>query len=151
MEEKNTMDTFEVDQRLTAHGTYWAGKMGTRFYTALRDKQKILGSPCRTCNKVFWPPRSICTFCFSELKDVVEIGPRGTVETFTLVTYSESIHPRSAPFLYAVIKLDGADTGMAHFLDEVEIDKVHIGMRVQPVFAKDRKGNILDIQYFKPI
>ncbi|MCX5852888.1 MAG: Zn-ribbon domain-containing OB-fold protein [Deltaproteobacteria bacterium] len=151
MEEKHTTDTFEVDQRLTAHGTYWAGKMGTRFYTALRDQQKILGTPCTTCNKVFWPPRSICTFCFSELKDVVEIGPRGTVETFTLVTYTEPIHPRTAPFLYAVIKLDGADTGMAHFLDEVEIDKVHIGMRVQPVFAKDRKGNILDIQYFKPI
>jgi hypothetical protein len=50
-----------------------------------------------------------------------------------------------------VIRLDGADTGMAHFLDEVDFDKVHIGMRVRPVFAEQRRGNILDIKYFKPI
>jgi uncharacterized protein len=150
MEERQPPEPFEVDQRLTAHGTYWAGKMGSRFYAALRDEQKILGSTCPTCRKVFWPPRSVCTFCFTELHDVVEIGPLGTVETFTLVTYAEPVHPRPAPFMYAVIRLDGADTGMAHFLDEVDFDKVHIGMRVRPVFAEQRQGNILDIRYFKP-
>jgi len=150
MDERQPSQPFEVDQRLTAHGTYWAGKMGTRFYAALRDAQQILGSPCPKCGKVFWPPRSVCTFCFDELQEVVEIGPLGTVETFTLVTYAEPVHPRPAPFMYAVIRLDGADTGMAHFLDEVDFDQVHVGMRVRPVFAERRQGNILDIQYFKP-
>jgi len=151
MDQEQMYEAFEVDQNLTAHGNYWAGKMGSRFYTALRDKKKILGSPCKACNKVFWPPRSTCTYCFSELKDVVEIGPLGTIETFTLVTYTEPIHPCTAPLIYAVIKLDGADTGLAHLIDEVDFGKVHIGMRVRPVFSKDRKGNILDIKYFKPI
>lgn len=151
METKMEYPPFEVDQRLTARGNYWAGKAGSRFFASLRDRKKLLGSPCKACNKVFWPPRSVCTFCFGELKEMVEIGPLGTVETFTLVTYAEPIHPRPAPFIYAVLRIDGADTGMAHFLDEVEIDRVHIGMRVQPVFAKDRKGNILDIRYFKPL
>lgn len=149
--QSNTYEPFEVDQHLTAHSNYWAGKMGSRFYTALRDKQIILGSSCKTCNRVFWPPRSICTLCFSALKDTVEIGPLGTVETFTVVTYAEPVHPRPAPFVYALIRLDGADTGMAHFIDGVDFQNVHIGMRVRPVFATDRKGNILDILYFKPI
>ena len=81
----------------------------------------------------------------------MEIGPLGTVETFTVVTYNEPVQPRKAPFIYAVIRLDGADTGMAHFLDEVDFERVHIGMRVRPVFAAERKGNILDIRHFKPI
>jgi len=85
------------------------------------------------------------------LTETVEIGPLGTVETFTVVTYNEPVQPRKAPFVYAVIKLDGADTGMAHFLDEVDLDQVRIGMRVRPVFATERKGNILDIRYFKPL
>ncbi|MCX7634667.1 MAG: Zn-ribbon domain-containing OB-fold protein [Syntrophales bacterium] len=142
---------FAVDQHLTAHGNYWAGRAGSRFYRTLRDRGRILGSPCRNCNKVLWPPRSICTFCFSALREMVEIGPLGTVETFTVVTYTAPIHPRPAPFIYAVIRLDGADTGMAHFLDEVEFTQVHIGMRVRPVFAQERRGNILDIRYFKPL
>jgi uncharacterized protein len=151
MEDHKSYEPFEVDQHLTAHGRYYAGKMGSRFFVALRDKKKILASPCRQCGKTFWPPRSICTFCFSELKQTVEIGPLGTLETFTVVTYDEPIHPRKAPFIYGIVKLDGADTGMAHLIDEVNLEDVHIGMRVKPVFAKERKGNILDIKYFKPL
>jgi len=152
MGNQNDSGIFEVDQRIVAHGKYYAGKMGSRFYVALRDEKKILGVRCRSCDKVFWPPRSTCGRCFSQLSedDMVEIGPGGTVETFALVTYGESVHPRKSPFIYGVIRLDGAHTGMAHFIDEVAYENVDIGMRVRPVFAESRNGNILDIAYFKP-
>ena len=151
MTKEKILDPFEVDQHLVAHSNYWAGEMGSRFYIMLRDKKKIFGVRCPKCNKTFWPPRTTCVFCFSKLDELVEIGPYGTIETFTMVTYSEPVHPRKAPFIYGIVKLDGADAGMAHFIDEVDFDKIHIGMRVKPVFAEDRKGNILDIKYFKPI
>jgi hypothetical protein len=51
----------------------------------------------------------------------------------------------------AVIKLDGADTGFTHLLGEVDEKKLKIGLKVEPVFARERKGHILDIRYFKPI
>ncbi len=150
MEEK-IYPPLEVDQRMKANSRYYAGKMGSLFYVNLRDEKTIIGTYCPKCKKVFWPPRSTCGVCFSELTKIVEIGPYGTVETFTTVMYAEPMHPRKAPFVYAVIKLDGADTGITHFIDEAEIGKVHIGMRVKPVFAEDRQGNILDIKYFKPL
>jgi uncharacterized OB-fold protein len=151
MEDAKTYPPFEVKQRIRANSLYYAGKMGSLFYVNLRDQEVIVGAKCPKCNKVFWPPRSTCGLCFSELTEVVKIGPLGTVETFTLVTYSEPMHSRQAPFVFGVIKLDGADTGITHFIDETEYEKIHIGMRVQSVFAKERKGNILDILYFKPI
>lgn len=151
MEDLKKYKPFEMDQHLTAHGRYYAGKAGSPFYIALRDEKKIMGTPCKKCQKIFWPPRSTCTFCFSELKDTVEIGPQGTLETFTVVTYDEPIHPRKAPFVYGIVKLDRADTGMAHLIDETDFADICIGMRVQPVFADERKGNILDIKYFKPV
>lgn len=150
MEEK-IYPPLEVKQRIKAQSRYYAGKMGSLFYVNLRDEKAIIGAYCPKCKEVFWPPRSTCGKCFSALKEVVEIGPYGTVETFTTVMYSEVVHPRKAPFTYAVIKLDGADTAMTHFLDEVDLNDIHIGMRVKPVFAEDRKGNILDIKYFKPL
>jgi len=151
MEDAQTYPPFEVKQRIKANSLYYAGKMGSLFYVNLRDHKVIVGVRCPKCNKVLWPPRSTCGQCFSELTEVVAIGPLGTVETYTVVTYSEPMHPRQAPFVYGVIKLDGADTGITHFIDETDYEKIHIGMRVKPVFAEQRKGNILDILYFKPI
>jgi len=151
MDETKTIPPFEVKQRIKANSLYYAGKMGSLFYVNLRDQGIIVGVRCPKCNKTFWPPRATCGRCFAELTELVEIGPYGTVETFTQVTYDEPVHPRPAPFVYAVIKLDGADTGMTHFIDEADYGKIHIGMRVKPVFAAEKKGNILDIKYFKPI
>ena len=139
---------FEVEQHFKASSRYYAGKMGSLFYVNLRDEKTLVGARCPRCNKVLCPPRATCGVCFSELTEIVEIGPEGTVETFTEVEYSETIHPRKAPFIYGVIKLDGADTGITHFIDAKEVT---IGMRVKAVFEEDRKGNILDIKYFKPI
>ena len=71
--------------------------------------------------------------------------------TFTIVRYSESIHPYEPPFAYAVIKLDGADTGMTHIItgSEAELEKLAIGARVEAVFTDDPHWNIMDIKNFK--
>jgi uncharacterized OB-fold protein len=153
MAEEKEYGPFEVDQHITAHSRYYAGKIGSLFYTTLRDQKKFLGIRCETCNKVFWPPRGTCGRCFSQLSeaDMVEIGPNGILETFTRVTYHEPVHPRKAPFIYGIIKLDGADTGMAHFIDEVAFEQLETGMRLQPVFEEERKANILDIKHFRPL
>ena len=154
-------EIFEVDQHITASSRYYAGKVGSRFFIALRDEKKILGIRCRTCNRVYYPPRNTCGRCFSQLleDDMLEIGLNGTLETFTRIDYEvvsvpardrESIHPQPAPVFYGIIKLDGADTGMAHLIDEVDFENLKIGMRMQPVFAESAEANILAIRYFKP-
>ncbi|MFZ5917997.1 MAG: Zn-ribbon domain-containing OB-fold protein [Chloroflexota bacterium] len=144
---------FEVDQHITAPSRYYAGRVGSKFFTTLRDEQRILGSRCATCNQVYWPPRSTCGRCFGQLgeDDLVEIGPHGTLETFTLVTYQEAVHPRPAPLIYGIVRLDGADTGMAHLIAGVEFERLAVGMRLQPVFAPEREANMLAISHFKPL
>lgn len=144
---------FIVDQHITALSRYYAGKIGSRFYRELRDNGKIFGTRCPGCNRVYWPPRQTCGPCFRDMteNDMLEIGPRGTVVSFTRVEYDSPVMPRKAPFYYAVITLDGADTGITHFLDEVGPADVACGMRVEPVFAEERKGTILDIAHFRPV
>jgi uncharacterized OB-fold protein len=61
------------------------------------------------------------------------------------------LHPRKAPFIYGVIKMDDADTGMVHFIDEVDPENVEVGMKVEAVLEDEREGNILDIKHFRPI
>lgn len=153
MTEQNAYEHFEVDQRIVAQCRYYVGKIGSRFYETLAKENRILGVDCRTCRKVYWPPRATCGRCFTALSatDLVEIGPEGTLETFTKIDYHEPVHPRKGPLVYGVIRLEGSDTGIAHLIDEADFDKLYIGMPMRPVFSESPKGNILDIEYFKPV
>jgi len=82
---------------------------------------------------------------------MMEIGPCGVLEAFTVVKYVESIHPRQAPFIIGIVRLDGANSGLTHFIDEVDHDQLKAGMRVTAVFSETRKGHILDISHFRPL
>ncbi len=127
-----------------------AGVAGSRFLIELRDNQKITGTRCGSCNRVHVPAMSICDQCFKPVNEWVELAGKGTLASYAVVHKSEQAHPVPAPFAYGIIKLDGADTALCHLLGEVALDKIEMGMRVEPVFRDERKGSILDIRYFKP-
>jgi uncharacterized OB-fold protein len=40
---------------------------------------------------------------------------------------------------------------MGHLGWEVDFSRLYIGRRVQAVFKEDRQGNMMDIEYFKPL
>ncbi|MFA5374151.1 MAG: Zn-ribbon domain-containing OB-fold protein [Dehalococcoidia bacterium] len=133
-----------------------SGRTGSRFLRELRDNKKIMGLKCTNCNKVYVPPRSTCKECFSSLDKWVEVGTEGKLLTYTVLRVArdaeKDVLKKQLPVAYGIIKLDGADTGFVHMLGEVDLDNIKIGMRVKAVFREDeRKGNILDINYFKPV
>ncbi len=52
-----------------------------------------------------------------------------------------------------MIRIEGTQGGIVHWLGETHFKDVYIGMSVEAVFKakKDREGGILDIKYFRPI
>ena len=128
-----------------------AGPIRSRFLLYLRDHQKILGTRCPTCSRVFIPAKSTCPKCFENIQEWVEVSHEGSLETYTIVYKSEPFQIAATPFAIGIIKLDGADTGMVHRLGEIDFRKIRIGMRVKAVFNEERKGDIRDIKYFRPI
>lgn len=131
--------------------SYSAGPTRSKFLLSLRDQQKILGTRCPACSRVHVPARSTCPKCFENMEGTVEVSHEGILESYTVVHKSEPIHIADPPFALGIIKLDGADTGMVHRLGEVDFKKIRIGMRVRAVFNEERKGDIRDIKYFKPV
>jgi len=132
----------------------WAvGKTGSFFLTQLRDHARIWGSRCPDCEMVFMPPRKNCPRCLVTDTTWVELPPRGVLETFTVVHFSEpSLQPMKPPYIYGIVKLDGADTGLTHLVNEIEPDSLCPGMRMEAVFKKanQRRGEITDLLYFRP-
>ncbi len=137
--------------RIKVPYSWQAGETASYFLTQLRDKGIIYGKRCPKCEKVLVPPRKSCPFCFVDTDKWIELSDEGEVETFTIIKRDTGIQPMKAPFAYAVIRLDGADTGFVHMLCDVKPDKIEEGMRVKAVFAETRNASLLDIAYFRPV
>ncbi|MDY6852330.1 MAG: Zn-ribbon domain-containing OB-fold protein [Thermodesulfobacteriota bacterium] len=131
------------------------GKHGSKFLTEIRDNKKIFGVRCPKCGKVYTPIRKVCGDCFVPMEELVELSGKGSVYMFTVLSFGfvnpETGEQRPVPYTYAFIQLDGADNRFVHFLEESDVNKIRIGMRVEVVFEEERKGNMLDIKHFRTI
>ena len=149
---KDKVEVLVHEGKISVPYSWTVGSTLSRFYCELRDRGKIWANRCPDCGTVFVPPKAKCVNCYRDPHDWVELPGTGTVETYTVVRYEEpALHPRKAPFVYGIVKMDGADTGMVHLIGEVAPEEVRVGMRVEAVLEKEREGNILDIKHFRPI
>jgi uncharacterized OB-fold protein len=151
-EELGNTGTLIYPSRIRLPYTWHVGKAGSRFYHEIRDNCKIWGTKCHQCESVFVPPRETCPRCYHDLQEWVQVSDTGTLLTYTVTRYAvPGIQPLEPPFALGIIKLDGATTGLVHLLGEIKLSDISIGMRVKAVFREARRGDYLDIKYFKPI
>jgi len=129
----------------------------TRFFEEFKNK-KIMGTKCPKCNRVFVPARRFCPRCFEDTAEWVQVSDKGTVRTWSLITFEFSGQPMAPPYLIGLIYLDGADTALSHFIGGVDLsdlekgkNEIKIGMKVEAKWWDERQGNINDIEYFKPV
>jgi uncharacterized OB-fold protein len=116
------------------------------FMTALTD-QRILG--IRSGDQVISPPMEWDPTTGADLgSDLVEVGPTGTVESWTWVPAPSVQHPLDRPFAFAFIRLDGATNRFLHAVDAGSPDALSVGARVAPRWRGTRRGAIDDIVCF---
>jgi hypothetical protein len=142
-----------------------AGFAVSRFLEGLKNG-KILGTKCEGCGRVLIPPRIFCEWCFRDVDTWVEHPGTGVISTYSLSYIGTDPRVRfEKPIIVAVIWFDGTvkkanssrtvlhSAGILHKVQGVDPEKVHVGMRVKPVWRRpeERVGSILDIEYFAPL
>ncbi len=149
----NSKDSVVMFGKMALPNQYFAGQVGSKFIISLRDENKILGVKCPKCNKVYVPPREYCEKDFTRLtENWVELSNEGVIKNYTVVNYNDKHLPRKAPYVLALIQVDGADTPFAHIVEgQQDISEVKIGMKVKAVFAKKTTNTIRDIDHFEPV
>ncbi|MHA1593323.1 MAG: Zn-ribbon domain-containing OB-fold protein [Candidatus Baldrarchaeia archaeon] len=131
---------------------YTVGLAGERFFREIKDNGKFYGTRCEKCGITYFPARTFCERCLSELKEWVEVSPRGYVEMYTIAYMDLEGNKLEKPEIWAFIRFEGVFGGLVHKLGEVKPEEVKIGMVVEPVLKpkEQREGSITDILYFKP-
>ncbi len=123
-----------------------------RFLAGLKEQKKIWGQ--RVAGQgVVVPPVGYSEADGSEGGEWVEVRDTGVVTAAAIVrTPIEGMHPFSGPFAFVLVRLDGADTALAHVVTG-DLDTLRVGAHVAAVWATDeqRRGSIRDIASFRVI
>jgi uncharacterized OB-fold protein len=119
-----------------------------RFLAGLRDQQQIWGQKVAGQGVVV-PPLGYSETDASEGGEWVAVESTGTVTAVADVAKPlADLHPSDQPFAFVLVKLDGADTALAHVVTDGH-ERVKVGSRVEAVWADERTGTIRDIARFR--
>ncbi|MBF0102030.1 MAG: long-chain-fatty-acid--CoA ligase [Desulfobacterales bacterium] len=147
-------ELIRLNQILSIPQRFATGPVMGKFLNALKDK-KILANKCPKCHRLQTPPREVCATCVVRADEFVEIGPEGEITAFDIAYYASpdplTGDTRETPYCSIHVRLDGCKGHETfwHELNPENIDRVKTGVRVRPVWNKQRSGKVSDIEYFE--
>lgn len=123
-----------------------------RFLAGLKEQKRIWGQRVAGLGVVV-PPVGYSDADGSEAGEWVEVRATGVVTAAAVVHEAvPGLHPYPAPFAFVLVKLDGADTALAHVVTE-GLERLRVGARVEAVWRPDgeREGHLRDIAAFRVV
>jgi len=143
----NRKTRFLEDNMNVEKFVYTLGHGYEKFFNGLKEG-KIIASKCSECGVTYLPPRIYCEECLSEITEFVEINQNGVVLGYTIQNLDKDGKQLKEKVIWALIGFNGVRGGIFHKLQGVGPEEIYVGMPVKPVFRKERRGSINDIQYF---
>jgi uncharacterized protein len=122
-----------------------SSKLAAHIGEAIADA-RVIGHACPECGKVYVPPRGYCPLCSVPTGDAdeVDVQARGTITTFSVITPLQyQGQEENEDYVQATILLDGSHStlGMQR-INDVPIDDVHTGMRVEAVWRPESERKV---------
>ena len=118
------------------------------------EAPRLLGSRCQSCGEVFYPRRVVCAKCLHEGCDDVELGPRGTLHTWTYVHVPLFAKKDGSVDSYGVGQIDLPEGPRVQAILVGGPDDFAIGMELElelESLGPDKQGNDVVIYRFRPI
>ncbi len=117
----------------------WFGKVNfspftkvTEFAQHLKDG-RLMGSRCKKCSAISFPPRADCVECMSDKFDFFEISGKGTLHTNTKIVAAPTGFEDMTPYIVGVADLEETGRILAWIGESIPEDEIKIGMDVQVV------------------
>ena len=149
--ERNKTGPQSMQGNLPVTSRYTYGLGGERFFRAIKEDARILGTRCPNCDRLYVPGVIFCERCMNSLDDWIDVGTTGEIHTYTILEKGYDGLTLEQPELIAFVKI--GDGGLLHRVSGINPDELEIGMEVEAIFkpAQEREGSITDILYFTPV
>jgi uncharacterized OB-fold protein len=143
-----TPEVLVADHAIEYTYTRSTGPVIGAFLTGLRDKQ--IKGVRGVDGRVLVPPAEYDPVTSEDLTEVVDVADTGVVTTWSWNDAPSAGQPLDRPFAWALVRLDGADTGLLAAVDVSDVAAMRTGLRVRARWADERVGSIRDLECFVP-
>jgi len=109
-----------------------------KFFEEL-EKGKIMGTKCKKCGKLYFPPQADCNKCLSSDMDWVEIKGTGKLITYTITHVAPKAYTNIAPYVIGVAQLDEGPKVTA-WVRDIKPEEIKVNMKVKLVTEKCEDG-----------
>ena len=106
-----------------------------RYWREIPQRYRYEAGQCQKCQKIFFPPRLVCSECRGEHFETVILPKDGVVDTYTIIRVAPSGFGDEAPFVVAIIKLSNDVKVTAQVVD-CDPESVAIGDPVRLEFRR---------------
>lgn len=121
----------EADVRFSKFGTVsFTSLTKTNDFIDYLEKGKLMGTRCRVCGMVFFPPRADCYSCLSSDMEWFEVAGNGKLLTWSTLRYAPVGFEGDLP--YAIALLDyGAYKVFGRIAGDVPEAELKVGMEMK--------------------
>lgn len=128
-------------------------------YEQFLNEERIMGSKCKNCGDMAFPPRPICIACFGCDMEWVQFKGTGHLVAFTSIVVvppfmAKEGFNRNNPYLVGVAELDEGVKVVARLigLDAKKPEQIRVGTRLAADFLRREGGaQTQTTLVFKPI
>ncbi len=132
----------EIDDRFKKFGTVsFTSTTKVNDFIKYLEEGKVMGTRCKSCGQVFFPPRADCYKCFASDVEWFEISGKGKLLTFSRLQYAPSGFEADLPYFIAV--LDYGDYKIfGRIAKDIPENDIKLGMEMETVANKLPSGQL---------
>ena len=106
----------------------------TRPFWEAAKRHELVMPRCKTCDQLFFYPRSECPRCLGSDLEWVPVSGRGRLHSFTIINQPVNAAFRDdVPYVYAVVQLIEGPRMISNLV-ECDVESVSVDMPVEVVF-----------------
>ena len=124
----------EVDDRFKKFGTVsFTAITKTNDFINYLEKGKVMGTRCKECGAIYFPPRSDCSKCLHSTMDWFEVTGKGKLLSFSELKYGPVGFEDDLP--YTIALLDYSDYKVfGRISKDIPYEDLSVGMELTTVF-----------------
>jgi uncharacterized OB-fold protein len=126
----------EVDDRFKKFGTVsFTSITKTNDFIDYLEKGKVMGTRCKDCGLIFFPPRADCHQCLAGNMEWSEITGTGRLVTYSKLEFAPIGFKEDVP--YCIALLDYGDYKVfGRIADDLPEEEIKVGMEMKTVVNK---------------
>ncbi len=125
-----------------------------RFWRSIPARYRLIGSKCKNCYEIYYPPRKVCPKCRKAKMEEVKLKGRGKIETYTVIHVAPEGFEEQVPYIIAIVRLEEGPCLTTQIVG-CEPEDVYIGMPVEACFRRINEDGEAGVIYyglkFKPV